>query len=331
MRVLSLGAIIKEWYVNTDSHGIINTVLGYPREESYLDDTAYLGAIAGRYCNRIANSRFKIGSVQYELLSNSGSHHLHGGPQGFYSKNWRIVTHSRRSVTLALRSEDGDQGYPGNLEVQLRYTLDDDGGLSIEWEAQSDRDTVVSLTNHAYFNLSGSGDIRGHYLRIAASHYTPTNADMVPTGEIQHVAGSILDLRRFTLLDSLLNSNELEITSRGGLDHNWVVDEGDLCAELYCPQTQMLLQTSSSLPGLQCYTGNHLQNTGMHGRHEGACLETQHFPNSPNEPDFPSPVLRAGETLKHETRHLIREVEPALEVGGLAQREKSTSAPRITR
>ena len=309
--VLNLGAIIKEWNINTAEHGMINTVLGYLHEQSYLKDTAYHGAMIGRYCNRIANCCFSIGTQKHQLVSNAAPHHLHGGPQGFASRIWNIEECDKQSVTLSLHSADGDQGYPGNLDVWLRYTLDDDGALDIEWQAQTDCDTVVSLTNHAYFNLSGSGDTRDHYLRIAASHYTPAAADMIPTGEIRSLEGSVLDLRKYTLLDQLLDSDDPEIVQCGGLDHNWVTDSGDemkLCAELLCPNTQLLLQTSSILPGLQCYTGNHLSGNGIHGCHEGVCLETQHYPNSPNEPRFPSPLLRAGETVRHRTRHLINQV-----------------------
>ena len=311
LQVLTLGAIIKQWNVNTREHGIVNTVLGYPHKQSYLKDPAYHGAITGRYCNRIANSHFSIGEQHYQLQSNEGPHHLHGGPQGFNGRIWHIESSDKQNLTLSLHSADGDQGYPGNLDVLLCYTLNDNGALDIEWNAHTDRDTVVSLTSHAYFNLAGCGDIRDHYLRIAGSHYTPTTADMIPTGEIRPVTDSVLDLRNFTPLDQLLDSNDPEIADLGGLDHNWLTrlsSELRLCAELLCPRTQLLLQISSTLPGLQCYTGNHLSANGIHGCHEGLCLETQHCPNSPNEPGFPSPLLRAGETQRHHTRYLIKEV-----------------------
>lgn len=312
LSVLTLGATIKEWNINTRRHGTINTVLGYPHEQSYLEDTAYHGAIVGRYCNRIANSRFFIGDREYPLVSNTPPHHLHGGLNGFNNRLWQVEEQSEQSVVLSLHSPNGDQGYPGNLDVRLRYTLDDESALDIEWQAQSDRNTVVCLTNHAYFNLAGSGDIREHHLRIAGSHYTPTGEDMIPTGEIRAVAGSVLDLQKFTLIDQLLNSDDPEIVQCRGLDHNWVIDHPvnmALCAELLCPQTQLLLQVHSTLPGLQCYTGNHLSANGFHDSHEGICLETQHYPNSPNELTFPSPLLRAGEMVCHHTRYLISEVQ----------------------
>ena len=312
LQVLTLGAAIKEWNINSQTHGMVNTVLGYPHQQSYLKDTAYHGAIVGRYCNRIANSSFSIGTQQYQLLSNEGVNHIHGGPQGFNSRIWNIEESDRQSLTLSLHSPDGDQGYPGNLDVLLRYTLSDDGALDLEWQAHTDLDTMVSLSNHAYFNLAGCGDIRDHSLRIAASHYTPITADMLPTGEIRPVAGSALDLRNFTGLAQLLDSDEPEITDHGGLDHNWIPDPGGelrLCAELLSPRTQLLLQICSTLPGLQCYTGNYLPANSIHSCHEGVCLEPQHYPNSPNEPSFPSPLLRAGETQRHHTRYHIKEVD----------------------
>jgi aldose 1-epimerase len=312
--ILTLGAIINELNFQTSSHGLINAVLGYFHWRSYLKDTAWHGAIVGRYCNRIANSQFSIGDENYQLTSNEGDHQLHGGPQGFHRKVWQIEDHDSHSVTLSLHSPDGDQGYPGNLDILLRYALDDDGSLSINWQAESDRDTVASLTNHAYFNLAGHGDIREHYLRIAASHYTPLDSSLIPTGEVLPVAGSCLDLQQFKPLTSVLDSGAPLIEPSGGLDHNWARGEVDgiqLCAELFCPETRLLLQASSTLPGLQCYSGNHLAANGIHGCHEGICLEPQYYPNSPNEPTFPSPLLRAGETMQHQIRFQLSEIDVA--------------------
>ena len=200
-RILTLGAIIQELNIPTRNFGQINAVLGYFHWRSYLKDTAWHGAIAGRYSNRIANSQFSIGNERYQLTSNEGRHQLHGGPCGFNRKVWRIEDVDKQSLTLSLHSPDTDQGYPGNLEILLRYVMEDNGTLNLLWQAESDRDTVVSLTNHAYFNLAGHGDIRPHYLRIAASHYTPLDDEGIPTGDIESVTGSCLDLRRFKRLD----------------------------------------------------------------------------------------------------------------------------------
>ncbi|MFT4519227.1 MAG: aldose 1-epimerase [Halioglobus sp.] len=312
--ILSLGAILAELNINTRKHGLINTVLGYQHPSSYLKDTAFHGVIAGRYCNRIANSRFAINSDEYELNRNEDPHHLHGGSQGFGRRYWSILEQSQSSVILSLHSPDGDQGYPGNLDVSLRYELKEQGCLDISWRATSDKDTVVSLTCHAYFNLAGHSDIGSHFLRICADHYTPAAADMIPTGEIQSVDGTALDLRKLTSLQGVLDSEDPEITQQGGLDHNWArgaVGEMLLTAELFCPSSGLLLQTSSTLPGLQCYTGNHLMANGIHGCHEGVCLEPQYYPNSPNEPAFPSPILQPGETMSHRMRYQITEARTA--------------------
>ncbi|MDE0951191.1 MAG: galactose mutarotase [Halioglobus sp.] len=310
VRILTYGAIIAELNISTNNHGLINTVLGYPHWSSYQKDKAFHGAIAGRYCNRIADSQFQLESSHYKLHSNEGSHQLHGGPAGFSCKNWQIETCDEQHVSLSLISPDGDQGYPGNLKVLLSYMLDD-GGLNIAWRATSDADTIVSLTSHGYFNLAGGGDIREHYLRIAASDYTPTDQDQIPTGQILPVANTALDLLRFKQLALILDCDDRSIEQYGGLDHNWARgDSGEmlLSAELLCPETDLLLQVSSTLPGLQCYTGNHLAANGIHGCHEGICLEPQHYPNSPNEPHFPSAILRAHETIEHKLCYRFKSV-----------------------
>lgn len=310
--ILTLGAILAELNIRTAQQGVINTVLGYDHPQSYLKDHAYHGVTAGRYCNRIAHSRFNLNSHTYTLANNEGAHHLHGGPAGFGRRMWEIRQQDQASVTLGLISEDGDQGYPGKLDVSLRYTLSDPGCLDISWEARSDQDTVVSLTNHSYFNLAGCGDIRNHQLRIVAAEFTPTGADMIPTGAIQAVAGSVLDLQDFTELGAILASSDPEVAERGGLDHNWARGQAGsmlVSAELLCPASGLLLQVSSTLPGLQCYTGNSLAANGIHGTHEGICLEPQYYPNSPNEPDFPSPLLRGGDCMRHNIRYQITEVD----------------------
>ena len=311
-RILTLGAIIAELNISSRENGVVNAVLGYPQWRSYLKDTAFHGAVVGRYCNRIAHSQFKLGSSHYQLDSNEGSHQLHGGPNGFHRRNWQLENCDAQSVSLSLRSPDGDQGYPGNLNILLRYTLSDDGCLDIDWQAETDSDTVVSLTSHGYFNLAGYGDIGNHYLRIPATHYTPTDGSHIPTGEILPVKNTNLDLQRFKQLSDVLDSTEPSIEQYGGLDHNWARGESGkmrLSAELLCLETNLLLQVSSTLPGLQCYTGNHLAANGIHGCHEGVCLEPQHYPNSPNEPHFPSALLRAGEAISHQLHYRFKQVD----------------------
>ncbi|MGK0281492.1 MAG: aldose 1-epimerase [Patiriisocius sp.] len=314
-QILNLGASLIELKMASRSQGIINTILGYPKWESYLKDPCYHGATIGRFANRIADSQFSIGQQQFTLQQNEGEHHLHGGPHGFNTKIWQVQDYSDQHLVMSLHSPDGDQGYPGNLHVVLSYTLQDDHNLVIAWQAQCDRETEVSLCNHSYFNLAGFGEIGKHYLRIPASEFTPSDKCMIPTGHIHSVEGTLLDLRKFTQLDSVLNSDDPIIDAHGGIDHNWARGNSgqmQLSAELFSPESELLLQVSSSLPGLQCYTGNNLAKHGVHGRYEGVCLETQYYPNSPNEPQFPSARLSPGSTMCHKTQfsfsHLDREV-----------------------
>ena len=314
--VLPLGGILREWEIAVDSREPLNIILGYLHAHSYLKDSAYHGAIAGRYCNRIANSQFSIDEKTFRLSPNEGPHHLHGGPEGFNRRVWTVreqtAPEQENQLTLSLLSPQGDQGYPGNLEVTVKYTLDDEGALSIDWEASSDADTIVGLTCHGYFNLAGCGDILDHYLHIPANDYTPVDDELIPTGDICSVANTALDLRQFARIGDVLAKDDPEIQACDGLDHNWAggaTGEMKLRAELYSPHSNLLLAVSSTLPGLQCYTGNQLQGGGIHGCHEGVCLEPQHYPNSPNQPNFPSPILRAGETVRHRICYQVRQQE----------------------
>jgi aldose 1-epimerase len=316
--IMPLGGILREWEVAVGPGEPINIILGYLHSSSYLKDTAFHGAIAGRYCNRIANSQFSIGGKRFTLAANEGAHHLHGGPDGFNRRIWSVEEQGENYLELGLLSPHQDQGYPGNLKVTLRYTLDDEGALNIDWQAVSDADTVVSITSHGYFNLAGCGDILEHYLRIPATEYTPVNEDLIPTGEIRSVEGRALDLRQFTRLGDVLDSDDPEIQLADGLDHNWAAGapgEMQLRAELVSKRTGLLLAVSSTLPGLQCYTGNHLQSNGIHGCHEGVCLEPQYYPDSPNHPNFPSAQLRAGDVMRHRISYRVSEVDAELLLG----------------
>ncbi len=308
IQILTLGGIIREWHVAMSKNEPVNIVLGYPHNTSYLHDTAYHGAITGRYCNRIANSQYSLNGASHHLTSNEGPHQLHGGPIGFSKRLWTIKERTKQSLTLSLFSEEGDQGHPGNLQIQICYTLDDNGHLDIQWQAESDQDTYVSLTSHAYFNLAGCGDICDHDLQICADQYTPQDASLIPTGAISDVTGSILDLRNFHRLGDIVSSEDPEILSYGGLDHNWAFAcDGQLktMAQLRSHRSGLRLTVKSTLPGLQCYSGNHLQANGIHGCHEGLCLEPQYYPDSPNRPDFPSPLLRQGQTMSHTIRYEV--------------------------
>lgn len=315
--VLTQGASLASLHIHTEAHGAINTVLGYQDYEQYLNNTAYLGATAGRYCNRIANSRFQLGDTTHELTANEGPHQLHGGPEGFSTLNWNIRQQTQRGVTLALTSADQDQGYPGNLEVELSYSLSDTRCLEIQWDALSDCDTVVSITNHSYFNLAGAGNIRNHYLRIPIDYFTPITDELIPSGEICSVAGTVFDLRDYTELSAVLDCGSPLLAATGGLDHNWARGQASEmlpCAQLLCRESGLLLEASTTLPGLHCYTGNHLSATGSHEDYAGICLEAQYYPNSPNENAFPSPLLKAGQRMSHRICYQLSEVDPSVEL-----------------
>ncbi|NND67134.1 MAG: galactose mutarotase [Halioglobus sp.] len=310
--ILPYGATLQSWELGTAMGPDINILLGHPEPASYALDRAYLGALVGRYSNRIANGRFSLGGREITLNRNEGMHHLHGGEEGFHRRHWNIAGTTDSSVDLRLVSPAADQGYPGELVIDAHYELDESRTLTIRWQATTDADTVVGLTSHGYFNLAGQGDILDHHLQVTAAHYTPVNSDMIPTGEIRTVAGTPLDLSRFTRLGDLVASQAPELRQCSGLDHNFAHGGPGRFKEqarLLCPATDLLLTASSTLPGLQCYTGNHLQGLGTHGSYEGVCLEPQYYPDSPNQPRFPSPLLRAGETMQHTISYRIEQVD----------------------
>lgn len=305
--VTNYGAIIQKIMVPSKSLGIINAVLSFDNLSDYLADTQSIGAVCGRYCNRIANAEFTLNNERYSLTDNCGGHNIHSGPLGFNKRTWEIIHSDSSSITLKLVSEDGDQGFPGELKAQVCYRLDEDDTLSFDWDAHSNKDTVVSLTNHSYFKLSNGANIIDHTLRIPCAYYTPQTDDGVPTGEISHVAGSVFDFVEAKCLQDMYGKGSPELVASRGLNHNWTHNDIALSpkpalqAELFCAQSGLGMQTLSTLPGLQCYTGNYVHTDTSFEPHAGICLETQYFPNSPNQPNFPSPLLRAGETLKHKT------------------------------
>jgi aldose 1-epimerase len=262
-------------------------VLGYGEldgytSEAYAASMPYYGAIIGRYGNRIAGARFSLDGRTYELPANNGPNSLHGGELGFHVRVWDAEP-VPGGVRLTRTSRDGECGYPGNLEVAVTYALDAGDRLRIDYAATTDAPTVVNLTNHAYWNLAGGGTIDGHELRIGASRYTPVDAALIPTGELADVAGTPMDFRAARTIGAY------------DYDHNWVLDGGD-AAFLRDPASGRTLTISTSEPGLQFYAGGMLETPRA-----GLALETQHFPDSPNRPDFPSTVLRPGETFSSST------------------------------
>lgn len=275
-------------------------VLGFETLAEYVGNPRYFGALIGRHANRIARGRFSLNGVEYQLPCNNGANHLHGGFRGFDKREW-TVREDDNALHLTYFSKDGEEGYPGDLTAFVDYTLRDNE-LRIDYRATTDRDTIVNLTNHSYFNLRGAGTILDHELTLNADHFTPVCSDLIPTGEIKAVAGTAWDFRTGKAIGS-------DLDAAGGYDHNFVLNDWDgtlrLAARLHDATTGRMLEILTTEPGIQFYSGNFLDGsfTGKNGfvyeKYTGLCLEPQHFPDAPNHPNFPSTTLRAGEEYKH--------------------------------
>ena len=267
----------------------------------------FFGCVAGRYANRIANASFTLGGKKYQLFANNGKNTLHGGKKGFDKVIWKTQNHTDSSITLSYLSKDGEEGYPGNLQAQVTYTLTSDNQVQIAYRATTDQPTHVNLTNHAYFNLSAGLDsvILGHELYLNADRYTPVNDELIPTGILADVNNTPMD---FTTAKSI--GKDIDRV-KGGYDHNYVLNKpGELGGTVYHPGSGRLMTFYTSQPGVQFYTGNFLggkftdtKEGRQYMKHAGFCLETQHFPNSPNQPEFPSTVLNPGETYSQTTTY----------------------------
>lgn len=314
--VLSYGGALAALHVPDRSGKCANVVLGFDTMERYSRSRAYFGAIVGRYANRIAGGRFPLDGIEYRLSANEAANTLHGGAKGFDKAVWRIDAAAdgpEPSLSLSHTSLDGDQGFPGRLSAHVRYALLADG-LQIDYAAAADRPTVINLTNHAYFNLAGAGggDILGHELMINADRFTPVDAGLIPTGELRSVAGTPFDFRASTPIGARIGAGGEQLSIGRGYDHNFVLraPAGDgliPAARVREPRSGRVMEIWTSEPGLQFYSGNFLDGseTGFgsrpYRRHAGFCLETQHFPDSPNRPSFPSTVLRPGATYNSTT------------------------------
>ena len=307
--VISFGGIITR-LVTPDARGNMDDiVLGLDSLDEYVASSPYFGAIIGRYGNRIADGRFSLDGREYELVTNDGENHLHGGRTGFDKRNWEMrpfSTASSTGVTLSHTSEDGDQGYPGTLSATVTYELTDDNELELRFSATTDKPTIVNLTHHSYFNLAGGGSILDHKLTIPAEYFTPVRQGLIPTGELRAVAGTPFDFRKPKAIGNDIGVDDEQLDLGLGYDHNWVVkdavdDELTLSARLLDESSGRILEVLSTEPGVQFYSGNFLDGTlegkgDVHEYRSGLCLEPQHFPDSPNQPDFPSTTLRPGET-----------------------------------
>jgi aldose 1-epimerase len=292
-----------------------DVVLGFDNLEGYLGKQPYFGALIGRYANRIGNARFKLDGVEYKLPANDGPNSLHGGTQGFDKRVWtaREISGQHPALQLTYLSPDGEEGYPGKLHVKVVYSLSEDNALRIEYTATTDKHTVVNLTNHSYFNLAGqvNGDILKHEMMINADRFTPIDSTLIPTGELRKVAGTPFDFRKPTPLGARIDADDEQIRFGKGYDHNFVLNRAghglSLAARVTDPESGRVLEVLTTQPGTQLYTGNFLDGS-IHGkggkayaRRSAFCLETQHFPDSPNKPSFPSTELKPGETYRETT------------------------------
>jgi aldose 1-epimerase len=316
VQLISFGAGIISLRVPDRAGHFENVVLNFPDLTGYVRNHGseapnFFGSTIGRYANRIANARFILGGKEYRLAKNNGQHSLHGGPGGFYNVVWKAEPAANR-VGFLYVSKDGEEGFPGNLKTSVRYSLSG-SQLKIDYLATTDALTVVNLTNHAYFNLAGAGNgsILAHQLKLFASRFTPTDAGAIPTGELRSVAGTPMDFRRAMAIGARIDVEEEQLHFGLGYDHNFVLDGGadalKPAGELYEPSSGRLLEISTTEPAIQFYSGNFLDGSivGKSGtryeKHAGLCLETQHYPDSPNHPEFPSTVLRPGQTFRSTT------------------------------
>lgn len=316
VRTITYGGIITSLSVPDKDGKIDDIVLGLEALDGYLAGHPYLGAIIGRYGNRIGRAKFTLDGVEYTLAANNGANHLHGGLKGFDKVVWQaesLKTEAGDGVVFKYTSPDGEENYPGTLAAQVTYTLTHRDELIFDYYATTDKPTPVNLTQHTYFNLAGGGkrDILAHELMLNADRFTPVDETLIPTGEIRSVAGTPLDFRQPTAIGARIDQKDEQLTFGHGYDHNFVLNRKDeepsLAARVYEPTTGRVLEVYTTEPGVQFYSGNFLNGsvTGKRGcvynRRDGFCLETQHFPDSPNKPNFPSTILRPGEVYKSRT------------------------------
>ncbi len=321
--IITYGGAVRSFTVPDRTGRGVDVVLGFDTLEDYRRQDKYVGAIVGRYANRIGGARFAIDGIDYPLAANNGANHLHGGIVGFDKQVWRVEATGESSVTLGLTSPDGQEGYPGTLEIRARYTLTPKG-LVLNFEAESTEDTVCNLTNHTYFNLSGhdSGPVGEQVAQLPGGFYTPTDAGSIPTGEILSVEGTPMDLRRGLPIARRIDEDFPQLRLAGGYDHNWVVPGPvgtlRLAGRAWSPKTGVTLEVLTTLPGVQFYTANYLDGCpagkggARYGKRWGFCMETQFFPDSPNCPHFPSPLLRAGEVFRQTTVYRLGAVNENL-------------------
>jgi len=305
-RIMTYGGAVVSLTTPDRNGRYADVVLGMDSLDGYLKGVPYFGALIGRYGNRIGHAQFVLDGKTYHLPDNDGGNTLHGGTRGFDKRVWTAHEVSPSSLELTYTSQDGEEGFPGTLRVNVVYTVTPQNGLRIEYGATTDKNTVVNLTNHTYFNLAGAGegDILGHEVTLHADRFTPVNQGLIPTGELQAVAGTPFDFRKSTAIGARIAANDQQIQFGHGYDHNWVLNGSGIrtAAEVYEPKTGRVMEVLTDQPGLQFYTGNFLDGTihgkggKAYGQRAAFCMETQHYPDSPNKPAFPTTELKPGQT-----------------------------------
>jgi aldose 1-epimerase len=318
VHIITFGGIITSLMCPDSQGEMADIVLGYDNLGDYLTDSSYLGAIIGRYGNRIAKGLFSLDGEVYQLPLNDGPHHLHGGPAGFHRVVWAaraFESDVESGVRLYHRSPSGHEGYPGTLDVSVLYRLTDAGDLICEYEATTDQATPVNLTQHSYFNLAGhtAGDVLGQAMQIKAAQFLPVDETLIPIGEPADVTGTPFDFREEKAIGRDIEQDAVQLQRGSGFDHTFVLAPADAAADGLIPAARMrdpvsgrMMEVLTTEPGMQLYTGNHLRGVrgkagALYNPHSGFCLETQHFPDSPNQPHFPSTILRPGEVYRSRT------------------------------
>ena len=310
VKITNYGGIIAAINVPDRDGNIDDVVLGHDMLEGYLNRSRYFGAVVGRFANRIAHGRFTLNGDSYSLATNNGANHLHGGLKGFDKVLWEARELSD-GLQITYLSKDGEEGYPGNVRATINYSLMPANELRIEYLATTDKETIINLTNHSYFNLAGEGTILGHELTLNADAFTPVDKGLIPTGEIRSVANTPMDFTSVAAIGARLGENYEQLKFAGGYDHNFVLrgGAGELkqAATIYEPRCGRVMEVFTTQPGMQFYSGNFLNGSivGKRGvqyvKHSGCCFEPQHFPDSPNHPEFPSTVLKPGEQYQQTT------------------------------
>ncbi|MFL0246372.1 aldose epimerase family protein [Candidatus Clostridium stratigraminis] len=320
VEIINFGGIVRSLKLQNDKGSFDDVVLGFDKLEDYKKEGPYFGAIIGRYANRIAKGSFNLNGIEYKLEINNGPNHLHGGLKGFDKVIWEPRILETGGLELSYISKDMEESYPGNLEVKVTYTLTEDNSLKIDYFALSDKDTIVNLTNHSYFNLSGhaSGNILNHKVYINADKFTAADKDSIPTGELREVEGTPMDFTKLKKVGDEIRSSYEQIAFAKGYDHNFVINREDerlvKACEVVDDNSGRSMEVYTTMPGVQFYTGNFIEegveglgkDEARYSDYSGLCLETQFFPNSINIKHFPSPILRAKEEYRHTTIYKFR-------------------------